>query len=202
MSYSQNNEEEFLVKLFAGFTGRFLDIGAYDGVDMSNTRRLLELGWSGVLVEPSPHNLQNLIKNCDPFKDRTVLIQAAVSDRTGLARFWIDNSPGRFWSTTINQGLLESGSVIEPLKLSTFVMTCTMTDLEPFGPFDFISIDAEWEDLKVLRTIPVSMLENCKAICVEAAGHGGQYDLFRSIFSKIGFTVVHATPENLIAVPK
>jgi hypothetical protein len=30
--YSQNDEERFIVDFFAGRTGRFLDIGAFDGV--------------------------------------------------------------------------------------------------------------------------------------------------------------------------
>lgn len=200
--YSQNDEERVLVELFNGFTGKFLDVGAYDGVEMSNTRKLLELGWSGVLVEPAPHNFEKLIQNCVEYSDRTVLIQAAMSDKRGMTKFWIDSSPGRFWSTTINEGLVESGSVIAPIKSQVYLMTCTISDLEQFGPFDFISLDAEWEDLKIFRTMPVSMLESCKAICVEASGCGGQQDLFKSIFDKIGFKVHHVTPENFIAVRK
>ena len=36
------------------FKGTFLDLGAYDGVDLSNTRALTELGWAGVCIEPNP----------------------------------------------------------------------------------------------------------------------------------------------------
>ena len=46
--YSQNNEEEIIVAEFERMgvtTGRFLEIGAYDGKGFSNTFRLAQLGW-------------------------------------------------------------------------------------------------------------------------------------------------------------
>src|SRR5262249_30227089 len=53
--YSQNDEESIITGYFGGRAGNLLDIGAYDGVSFSNSRRLIELGWSGALVEPLPH---------------------------------------------------------------------------------------------------------------------------------------------------
>jgi len=54
MMYSQNKEEEVILKYFNGQTGSFLDCGSNDGVTFSNTRALAERGWKGVLIEPSP----------------------------------------------------------------------------------------------------------------------------------------------------
>ena len=45
MNYSQHNEQEIILNFFNGRIGRYLDIGAFDGVDMSNTLALAELGW-------------------------------------------------------------------------------------------------------------------------------------------------------------
>lgn len=45
--YSQNNEEEVIVNEFTRLgitTGRFLEIGAWDGKGFSNTFRLSEIG--------------------------------------------------------------------------------------------------------------------------------------------------------------
>lgn len=53
--YSQNGEQEAILKIFGESEGRFLDIGAYDGKTFSNTLALIERGWSGVLIEPSPN---------------------------------------------------------------------------------------------------------------------------------------------------
>ena len=81
MSYSQNNEEDLIIGALdrAGITsGRFLDIGAHDGVFVSNTRRLAELGWRGVCVEASPYVFPKLV---DTYRDNpnVELVNAAVS---------------------------------------------------------------------------------------------------------------------------
>jgi len=52
--FSQNDEQDHILKYFKGRTGKYLDIGAFDGRTLSNTYALLESGWEGVLVEASP----------------------------------------------------------------------------------------------------------------------------------------------------
>lgn len=51
--FTQNMEELHIVQNLPA-NGRFLDIGAHDGVTFSSTRALLLNGWSGVYVEPDP----------------------------------------------------------------------------------------------------------------------------------------------------
>ena len=65
MNYSQNNEQEIIINLFKGKRdGKFLDIGANNGVTLSNTFALANFyGWSGLLVEASPKAYQRLLKN-------------------------------------------------------------------------------------------------------------------------------------------
>ena len=49
--------------------GRFLDVGAFDGVKHSNTYHLWKSGWFGVYVEPSVRNFlalkNNINRRCD-----------------------------------------------------------------------------------------------------------------------------------------
>ncbi|MEO6633733.1 MAG: hypothetical protein ABIN13_18470 [Mucilaginibacter sp.] len=52
MGYSQNNEDEFVLKYFGSFKGTLLEIGANDGADLSNSKLLIENGWHAHLVEP------------------------------------------------------------------------------------------------------------------------------------------------------
>lgn len=61
--YSQHDEERAILEHFGHTpTGLFLDIGAYDGTNLSNTKALEELGWTGVFVECSPSPLAQLLK--------------------------------------------------------------------------------------------------------------------------------------------
>lgn len=202
MSYSQNDEEDFIVQFFAGRTGTFLDVGAFDGVGLSNTRRLLELGWRGVLVEPAAHNFVKLMANCQPYADQVILVQAAVSNQSilnRLTRLWIDDTPDRPWSTTINSGLLEIGSVMRPSPLNVQVPTISINRLLTFGPFHFISIDAEWEDLAILKEMFTT--QECAMICVEPRNAMEREEMKGLLTSKAGygFTIAKETPENIIA---
>ena len=65
--YSQNNEQEFILNYFNGYKGTFLDLGAYDGIELSNTRALMELGWLGMCFEPNPDIYLRLKQNCEQF---------------------------------------------------------------------------------------------------------------------------------------
>lgn len=195
--YSQNDEEEFILNFFGQHIGRFLDIGAFNGIDMSNTRRLLERGWNGVLVEPMWTSFDLLCKNCDRFKDKVKLVCAAASYQRRLAKLWVDTSPGRTWSTTVNNDLLKLGSVISPSSLETFVACITMDDLWPFGPFDFISMDSEWEDFQILKSQPAEAWRSAGLICIEKRGpeEGAK---MKEHFAQIGFYVGYETKENLL----
>lgn len=61
--YSQFYEETFILKAVEKCEGsRFLDVGAFHPTDKSNTRALYEAGWSGVMIEPSPVPMRNLLE--------------------------------------------------------------------------------------------------------------------------------------------
>jgi FkbM family methyltransferase len=199
--YSQNDEEKFVCEYFQGRTGRFLDIGAYDGVKLSNTRKLLELGWSGVLVEPGAANFVALMQNCREFSDCTILIQAAVSDFPKLGRLWIDEYPDRNWSTTVSRSLMESGSVMKPSPMNVIVPCIEMADLMEFGPYDFVSLDAEWQDWTIVTTAPAALWRKFELICVEAYKDFDRQNMLE-LFTGYGFSLVHSTTENIIVKRK
>lgn len=61
--YSQNGEQLQVLKYFGSQRGTVLDVGANDGVLLSNSRALIELGWSAVLVEPAETAFAKLMEN-------------------------------------------------------------------------------------------------------------------------------------------
>ncbi len=195
--YSQNDEEEFLIKHFAGKKGRFLDIGAFDGMTMSNTRRLLELGWSGVMVEAHWGNFSLLCRNHLEFTDRATLICAALAPKAGLRRLWVDLHEDRSWSTTINDDLKNSGSVMVPSKMLTLVNCITMDSLWPLGPYDLVSMDAEWEDFEILKSQPSEAWRQVPVLCVETRSPEERPEVQRFLRS-IGFLTIYESKENII----
>lgn len=63
--YSQNGEEEHILHYLdtIGITkGHLVDLGAGDGYTMSNTRALLERGWTGDLYDGDPKGAKDVVQ--------------------------------------------------------------------------------------------------------------------------------------------
>jgi len=196
--WSQNNEEEVILDEFTRIgvtTGRFLDIGAWDGKGFSNTYRLSELGWTGVCVEPSPTVFPSLIKNHQG-NPGIILVNAAVSAGPAKLVQWFD-SGGDAISTT-NPAHKEKWETGWKVKYSTFwVYTMPMLTLfDQFGfNFEFINIDVESTNLEMFRALPWAALTMTKVICVE---HDGCQHEMSKLAAQHGFNALHMNGENLI----
>ena len=80
--YSQNNEDIIIQNYFKDFTGRLLSIGENDGVTLSNVRALIEKGWQGDLVEPSP-SAYSMLEMLYKDNDNVTTHKLAIADKNG-----------------------------------------------------------------------------------------------------------------------
>lgn len=65
MSYSQLNQDINVLKFYKNAKNKyFVDIGASDGIELSNTYLLeKEYNWKGICVEPIPYRFNDLCNN-------------------------------------------------------------------------------------------------------------------------------------------
>lgn len=78
MFYSLNGLDRKLREKISKRNGYFVELGANDGVDQSNTLHFeRELGWRGVLIEPIPHRYLECIRNRSP--ENKIFCNACVS---------------------------------------------------------------------------------------------------------------------------
>jgi hypothetical protein len=72
--YSQQGED-FILDAFFGFrsNGFFVDVGAFDGIHLSNSYIFEQRGWSGICIEAAPLYFDLCVKN----RPRTRCIHAA-----------------------------------------------------------------------------------------------------------------------------
>lgn len=140
--YSQDHEQEHILDAVKGIgRGKFLDIGAFHPMELSNTRALYELGWEGVMVEPSPAPMLTLLKEYgnDP---RIKLIQAVVVPETegSLKSMRITDGP----YSTVDAANFTKWQFAGGFYGSMFVPVLPVEALLTwFGSFDFISVDVE-----------------------------------------------------------
>lgn len=196
--YSQNNEEQIIVDEFARMnipTGRFLDIGAWDGKGFSNTFRLAELGWSGVCVEASPTVFPGLIKN-HAGNPRITLVNAVVSAHVPKLVKWFDSGGDAISTTdTAHRDKWAAGWKVNFSEFWVYTMPIAQL-FEQFGfDFEFINIDVESTNLEMFCALPWERLSRTKVICVE---HDGHQQMMADYASAHGFSPVGMNGENLI----
>src|SRR5438477_6627714 len=86
--HGQNYEDRIAYHYFQRFPDAtlrktFLDVGAYDGADLSNSLVFEELGWKGICVEANSDVFPRLQAN-----RRCICLNVACSDREGFANYY------------------------------------------------------------------------------------------------------------------
>lgn len=191
--YSQNSEQNYIVEHFGQRTGRLLDIGAYDGLTFSNARRLLELGWHGILIEPAPSVIPKLRANVECFGDRVEVMTCAVGTADGVIDFY-DNA-GAVATTSKAHVAKWRGQTRFSICSVTQVTPATLLDLIG-SQFDFINIDVEGANIDVMRLMPWHrLMPELSMVCVEHDGHKQEIE---EMLKDYGFKTIHENRENLI----
>lgn len=89
-TYSQTGEDGVLQAIFAVIgQGKqwCFECGASDGLFFSNTRRLLDQGWRGLLIDADAESFARLQTNSAAFGDRVSCIFAKINDENRLESF-------------------------------------------------------------------------------------------------------------------
>lgn len=164
MTFTQGDEEAVILSMEG--TGRFLDIGSYDGKTFSNIRALAERGWKGVCVEPAAYPFDVMV--CDPPPGAT-LVNALVSEQSGLVPFHYSRDAVSTTSQS-HRDRWASQVTFTPV----YVVSVTIEDLlrEFPGPYRFISIDTETTSMSLFRKL-VPLLDSLEAEMV-AVEHDGE----------------------------
>ena len=129
MFYSQAGQDEWVNQIFNGKrNGTFLDIGAYDGLESSNTAFFeKELAWTGICIEANRGAYDKLAVN------RTSKnVFAAVSNYDGVINFG-------------NDSILDSGTEVPCKTLNTILKECNAPKF-----IDYLSIDVEGHEFTIL----------------------------------------------------
>jgi FkbM family methyltransferase len=194
--YSQNDEETHILKYFANAVSiprRFLEIGAFDPIQLSNTRALVERGWGGVYVEPAPDNAARFLREYASRQD-ILLVNAAVSTMSMLVPFY--DSGGDALST-VSESHVEKwtrGSVHFTKYLTKTITLAELFDVVGYD-FSFINLDVEGINLDLFDQLPFDSLADLRLLCVE---HDGHETVIRAQMGVLGFHEISHNPENLI----
>lgn len=165
--YSQYQQDQYVYENFFKDkkNGVFVDIGAHDGVTLSNTYFFEKnMDWTGVCVEPNPEVYESLKNN-----RKCLCVQGCIYDKKDSAPFlkisgWAEMLSGIVenydpkhvkriqWEIELNGGESE---VID-------VKCYNLTDLlleNDIRHVDYLSIDTEGGELGILQSIDFSQID-------------------------------------------
>lgn len=193
--YSQYDQDRFVYETFfkEKKTGVFVDIGAHNGIALSNTKFFEEIGWSGLCIEPIPEVFQELQKN------RTcACVQGCISNREGKVSFLridgyhemlsgiFDNySKEHLQRIQQSLGILEHESHAAFIETNCYLLNNLLEEREIYQ-VDFLSLDTEGGELEILKSLDYSRFQ-IEIIDVENNYHDPE---FRTFLKSKGYNLV------------
>lgn len=206
MYYGQNKEDEVINSLITAkygsdFKGTILDLGANDGITLSNSRYFIENGWSAVLVEAGKLPFSKLMNTIQP---NTIAINCAIGNQDGWLTFYESTNLLNADDVGLVSSLVadetqrwrNAGIGFHEYEVACFTWESFLnTHHLKNKNFDIISIDIEGMDYDVLVQMNLTELD-CKVLCVEF--NGKEMNKYVEYAEKHGMKLMHQNAENLI----
>lgn len=187
---SQGGEDVWLWNRFARKeSGVYVEVGAFNGIDASNSWFFEQLGWTGVLVEPDPVQAEHCTRN----RPASTTVQAAAGREPGtlvLHRF----TAAADWSGMLSH-VGESDAHSERLAsmtgaTETVEVPCVRLD-DVLGEagidrIDFVSIDVEGAEESVLAGFDLDRWRP-EVIVLERTYEGKRASPLAEIMTRAGY---------------
>jgi FkbM family methyltransferase len=172
MWQGQNKEDMIISNYFGDHKGALLDLGANDGYTFSNSFYLLNNGWKGILVDPSPSAYEKLETLYQGNPDVHLMNVAIGNHNTLTTLYDSDSLLNNGDSSLVSTCVKNETKRWEPLNMKFDEVEVEMWNFKylihqsPIKSFDFISIDCEGLDISILKQINLSDV-NCRCLCIE-----------------------------------
>jgi FkbM family methyltransferase len=179
--YSQHDEELFILEYFAGREGGvFVDVGAFDYKDMSNTFRLeSDLGWSGIAIDA----LEEFRPGYELHRPNTKFFAYYISDTSSdPAKFYVVEGR-RNQSTGVKENADSKTRAITTIEIPQITLD-DLLDREGVQQVDFLNMDIELAEPAALRGFDIDRFRP-ELVCIEA--HPPIVDFLDSYFAQHGY---------------
>ena len=154
MNYSQIGQDLEVLKFYnKKQNGFFIEIGASDGIDLSNTYLLeTQYNWKGICVEPIPKRFESLCKN----RPNSLCYDYAVYNESNTqVTFDIANNYDLLSGISSNIDCYKNE--VNANKTQIMVNTISFNDLleKSNAPLfiDYLSLDTEGSELEILKSV-------------------------------------------------
>ena len=152
MSFSQLGQDLEVIKFYNNKeNGFFIEIGASDGIILSNTYLLeKEYKWKGICCEPIPKNFTNLVKN----RPNSICYDKAVYNTSGLTvMFDIANNADLLSgiSSHIDCHKTSVDENKETIQIQTISLLDVLNNANAPLFIEYMSLDTEGSEFEILK---------------------------------------------------
>jgi FkbM family methyltransferase len=144
--YAQYDEDRALAQIFAQTrSGTCIEVGANDGVSLSNTYYFEQLGWWCILVEPNSDCCDRIRRS-----RQATLFECAASEKEGHAVLNVGSGSDDVYSSLEAEQLAEGRERFRPVVVPTRTLDAILEEAGVTS-LDFITIDVEGHESHTLR---------------------------------------------------
>jgi len=165
-SQSQFGEDKKIIKLFhKNKKGIYLDVGCFHPIRQNNTYLMYRLGWKGINIDLNPLSIE--LFNVARPNDKNIC--AALSSKKSTETVYFDHSLSSLNTISKEHILFLKKAFglnrLQKRKIKTIILTSILKK-NKIRKIDFMNIDIEGSELKVLKTINFNYFD-IKVICIE-----------------------------------
>lgn len=180
----------------AGRVGSFLELGAYNGVDYSNTRALMLAGWQGIAVEPAPDLAEQLRANVAGYPVEVVGAAAVTAPQpTNVVTLrWTRGQPF--------SSLVHHEPQMVPLAVRWVLVDDLLSRLSAMPRPWLVSIDTEGTSLALLAAVLERLGLAYRAECIVVEAHANIIDERQhaeTLLATYGYSNIGSNDVNVIA---
>lgn len=192
-SQQQTAQDFHVVNFFKGKTdGYFVDVGAHDGMTMSNTY-LLErfFGWRGVCVEPDPEIFKRmtLLRNscktnmfqCAAFDGSVTEIEFSRSKESGGLLSGIVETLGEYKEKVSGEK--------DSIKVPSRTLTSILDEAGAPPVMDYLSLDTEGSEYAILKALDMKKYK-FRFVTVEHNFEQPKRSSIRELLEKNGYIYI------------
>ena len=180
--YSQNAEDEVVLKYFNGRTGHLLSIGECDGKYLSNSLLLIENGWCADLLEPLKGTFDKIVA-LHAGNPKVNVHNFGIAYESGIKPFY---ASGGSVINVLDKTLLDKWGYA--LEYETTAQFYTWKDSKlAFNRYEFITIDTEGLDWDILQQMNLASM-GCECICLEQGNDQVNYRRMKEYCARFGLT--------------
>ena len=189
--YAQDELDKWIEKdLNLGKNGVMVDVGAGDGVNMSNSKHFEEIGWKVVCIDADPRVAEALKKN------RKIAHSALISNQLGKMDFHMSRE------TPDISGIIETEGNKDLKQEMELVTLESILEKEEIGKIDILSIDTEGTEIDVFESMNWEK-HKPRILIIEYDTQGNKNKLIEPYFTGKGYNLVSVIGPNMVfAIPQ